>query len=541
MNCKFKFHMRTNESGKKPASSVDSSVKTCPSVHGKCPLGYLLAGIFLFSFSGMGSVAHSATYYLSPTGSNSQPGTSASPWKTFAFSIPKLQPGDTLFLQDGIYDHSNSGYPTINCTSNAKNGTSANPITIKALNERRAFLNIDGQQTAFRMENCSYWIIEGLRAKSQDKSDTPGAVDVFFVNKSSHLVFKRLLLSHNNRYKNSHLLLLWNSSKILVVESEFYSFQRHAIAAFGTSDSVFRRNYFNSRGRGDIFGGFKSLNKYRGDMGVTVYPGSNNIVENNISEGNVSVADVQSTRQAVGNKFLGNISRRDLYGLVLQSRGTGTKMPVDTIIENHVSISPTHYGIIARGTKNTRIKNVSLFGGSSGIIADFEQTGTGDGVYSIFSKNALVMDHSGYGFSTKFHTSWSHEYPNVYNNEINFNPDTNVLHRTGLNPGFGTCKVFVPHNSSLKGKGAGGEDIGGNILYRYENGVLTNKALWNSPTGEFPHGVRVPGVNDIAGSSVFDVHKRVNVNFNGCSLPDNYGSESDLTPKNLSVLSVTSG
>ncbi|MBI2557718.1 DUF1565 domain-containing protein [Candidatus Woesearchaeota archaeon] len=44
------------------------------------------------------------TYYISPTGSDSNPGTSASPWKTFAFTIPKLKAGDTLILKDGTYN-----------------------------------------------------------------------------------------------------------------------------------------------------------------------------------------------------------------------------------------------------------------------------------------------------------------------------------------------------------------------------------------------------------------------------------------------------
>jgi hypothetical protein len=92
-----------------------------------------------------------------------------------------------------------------------------------------------------------------------------------------------------------------------------------------------------------------------------------------------------------------------------------------------------------------------------------------------------------------------------------------------IDPQLGTCKVFIPSGSPMKGADKNGGDIGANVLYRYENGSLTNQPLWNPVTGEFPHGAIVAGVNDIAGSSAFDVHKRLNVNTNGCLLPAGYG------------------
>ena len=78
----------------------------------------------------------------------------------------------------------------------------------------------------------------------------------------------------------------------------------------------------------------------------------------------------------------------------------------------------------------------------------------------------------------------------------------------------------------MKVAGVGGADIGANVLYRYHNGSLTNQPLWDPVTGAFPHGAIVAGVNDIAGSSAFDVHKRLNVNTNGCPFPSGYASGS---------------
>jgi hypothetical protein len=79
-----------------------------------------------------------------------------------------------------------------------------------------------------------------------------------------------------------------------------------------------------------------------------------------------------------------------------------------------------------------------------------------------------------------------------------------------------------------------------NVLYRYEYGVLTSKPLWDAKTGKFPCGAIVPGVNDIPGASCFDVHKRLNVQSNGCSLPSTYGQQSvkSTSPQAVRILEV---
>ena len=107
--------------------------------------------------------------YISQTGSDANPGTQASPWRTFAHAIASLSPGDTLFLLDGTYQPaSGTGFVNINCSSNAKNGTASAPITIQALNERQAFIKGDGSGEPFHISNCSYWKIIGLHIEDGD-------------------------------------------------------------------------------------------------------------------------------------------------------------------------------------------------------------------------------------------------------------------------------------------------------------------------------------------------------------------------------------
>ncbi len=234
----------------------------------------------------------------------------------------------------------------------------------------------------------------------------------------------------------------------------------------------------------------------------------------------------------MGNRFLGNISLNDTYGIILQARGSGTsKMPRDTIIENHASINPRATGIFARGAQNTQIKNVSVIGGNAGIVADFQSINPGDGFYSIFTVNALVNNIRGVGFKMANQDEFSNRYPSSYNPRTDFFPHFNYFNARRDNPRLGSCKVFIPRTSTVKGRGERGEDIGANILYRYENGVLTSQPLWNPQTGAFPGGAIVAGINDISGSSLFDVHTRLNVNVNGCKFPENYrGGNSDMPP-----------
>jgi hypothetical protein len=77
-------------------------------------------------------------------------------------------------------------------------------------------------------------------------------------------------------------------------------------------------------------------------------------------------------------------------------------------------------------------------------------------------------------------------------------------------PGLGSCKVFIPDGSPMKGMGQNGEDVGANIVCRYENGMLqVGNPLWDPATGQFPCGAIYHGINDLSGESCFDVNKRL--------------------------------
>jgi hypothetical protein len=117
------------------------------------------------------------TYYISPTGADSNPGTILQPFKTWErISSPRwsniLQPGDIVYIRGGNYTspHANDGVSEAVYWSGI-NGTSSNYITIQAYPGEYPVLNCSNMTDAnsswpdkyiLYMSNCSYLKIKGL-------------------------------------------------------------------------------------------------------------------------------------------------------------------------------------------------------------------------------------------------------------------------------------------------------------------------------------------------------------------------------------------
>jgi hypothetical protein len=514
--------------------------------------------------------AGAATYYVTPANSLSA-------------AIASLYPGDTLILKDGIYSSI-----AINCSSGVRKGTALAPITIRAENERKAFIKSDGSRDALRMSYCSYWNIEGLRVESQDNpNSTYGAV--LIVEQSDHVNLRRIIGAHNNRYGNTHIISLNNVSYALIEECEAYYYHRHAFSAGSSSHIIFRRNFGNSRGYADLRTGdpmypsgtapkdgrvSHSNSADEGDEGITFYWTSDSIAENNIVEHSEGV-------QATGkrNKLLGNVSLEGDVGISFahncQDSGdvqrcgdaaTADELAEDNLAEHNLSVNSEIYGA-ACDSWNCTIKNMTVIGAEVwGFISRDRLSDSGaPGYDTSFNLSNSLFWNSARGIEVAVVrepvVSWLVEYSNIVANSVyDFYPyetpsDTSghiqasmSVVPTGIGLGFGQCMVFIPSSSNMKGRGKNGADIGANILYRYQDGVLTNQTLWNPTTGEFPHGAIVPGLNDVSGSSAFDVHKRLNVNYNGCSLPAGYGGSvpspapvTDVLAPTVTITSPTNG
>jgi hypothetical protein len=75
------------------------------------------------------------TFYVAPTGSNSNPGTQSQPWATINYAISQLVAGDVLRVMDGVYNE----YVHIN-----RSGTPTNRIVVMSHNKHGAKINATG-------------------------------------------------------------------------------------------------------------------------------------------------------------------------------------------------------------------------------------------------------------------------------------------------------------------------------------------------------------------------------------------------------------
>jgi hypothetical protein len=90
-----------------------------------------------------------ATTYVAITGSDSNPGTSASPFRTITFAYSKANPGDVVIVRPGVYT---DFYPNYGIHLN-RGGSAAAPLTLRS--ELRGAAVIDGQNLSSRPQGVN--------------------------------------------------------------------------------------------------------------------------------------------------------------------------------------------------------------------------------------------------------------------------------------------------------------------------------------------------------------------------------------------------
>lgn len=501
----------------------------------------LLVFLFLLVFS---TSAHAATYYISPTGSNANAGTSAgSPWLTFAYAInvARASCGDTLILANGTYGNTTS---TGNLLVSGLVCTLGDELTIRAQNSRQAKILDNGTGQSARTTNSAYIIFDGLYARSVDNSGatTSGQGEPFRVHGSNHIQIKNSMGVNSNRYANSHVVDVISSQDILVEDFEGYIYHRHCTMGFTSERMVVRRTYCNPRG-GKISGGFGTP-VGSGDALFSMYPCKGCILENGIFDGTTNPGYISELNANFnggillsGSRVLGSIGYKANYGngIYLASRTAAdlNHTPQSITIRDIALIdwASASSGIRVSDGVGIVVDHITVLStGSAGngiSTDDPASTGVGTASNSIAITNALVAGVTpGRGFHITGFTTWTGDEVISNGNGTAFSPPTpsNWTNTATGAHSMGTCKAWVPTGALGKGAGTGGSDIGATLLYRYVDGVLTTTPLWDTTTGAFPYGADDPdGVNRVAGQSLFDFHTRININTGGCPFPAGYG------------------
>jgi hypothetical protein len=485
--------------------------------------------------------AQSSTYYISPTGSDANPGTSAKPWLTFSHALNSSRAwcGDTLVLLNGTYG---DGTSTGKINVNGAVCTAGDELRISAQNQRKAKIVDSGSGVAIAVSKTAYLIVDGLVASSTDfspgtNSDRGRPIEV---RSSNHIIIRNAVVRNPNRYANAPLISMQDTQDSLVEDGEGYIFHRHCVGANHSERVIVRRMYCNPRG-GRIEtapGGLGGA-----DAVFSMYPCKDCILENSIGDGTTNAMFLNEMNATYtnnilmsGSKVLGSICYKCNYanGIYPNARKVAdlNHTPQNITIRDValIDFNSRSAAIRCSDCVNATIDHITVIGGGSGVsglLADDTSLGSSPTTNSITITNMLVTGLTGTAFRVTGYNTWSGDKNRSHLNGTLYSPshpsnwgDT----RTG-DPGLGTCKLWIPAGAWVKGAGTNGSDIGANILYRYVNGVLTNTPLWDPRTGEFPHGEDdLDETNNVAGQSLKDFHLRVNVNTGGCLFPRNYGN-----------------
>ena len=98
--------------------------------------------------------------YVSPTGSDSNPGTIAQPWKTIQKAVDSISAGKSIYVRSGIYNES------VNIKTS---GTATSPITLMAYPAETPLLN-GGSNVALKTDGgIGYWNVLNLTIQSTNR------------------------------------------------------------------------------------------------------------------------------------------------------------------------------------------------------------------------------------------------------------------------------------------------------------------------------------------------------------------------------------
>jgi hypothetical protein len=450
--------------------------------------------------------------YVSPNGSGTTC-SAASPCAISQIGVAAT-PGDTWVLKNGLYYGSGSVL-----FINGINGTSSSRIRVTAENPGGAILQGDGTSGhVLRVINASYWDFDNLVVRNRDNPNNTGSnASIIGTYNSNFMTFKKMVAADNNTYGNNDAVLL-QGNNILFEDSDILRSHRNFLACYpATSSNITIRRVYVGQPVAD------HSNSGPGD-GFVFYSCRDSINENSIAEG---LDGYGFTGWGNNNAIRGAIAMNNNGGLFNGTASSTADQGQNFTLTGYVGVANNGTCAYFRPAGNYVVEGVTCIGNQ--VMADNSIT-NGSSSFGVTIRNAMVKDvsHSGFylGQSNGSFTTKLVEYSEAWNTgginggwTLNNTPPG----PGDVDPGIGSCMVYVPDTSAYKGRGKGGADVGANVIYAYQDGALTSNKLWNSSTGKMRYGPPVvAGVNDSSTGFVRDtVGSRLNITTSGC-LPAGY-------------------
>lgn len=180
-------------------------------------------------------------YYVSPTGSDGNPGTASAPWKTLQYAVDQVPDGSKIIIRGGEYN----GF-TI-----ARSG-----ITLSGYPGEAVFVRGDGSNTyTTRILNSDHIYISGIRFHDNQKQYSAG---VYLENSTE------ITLKNNSFYNHRGFgIVTKNVSNVLIENNDLYDNANAIEIRYGSDGVVIKNNAIHHNSR-PVDGG-------RGAIGVTFY------------------------------------------------------------------------------------------------------------------------------------------------------------------------------------------------------------------------------------------------------------------------------
>lgn len=447
------------------------------------------------------------TYYISPTGSNGNNGTSSTtPWKTFKHSFSKMLPGDELVLKDGKYNLANStggihydtsAYPN---SGQAPSGIDINnPTLIRAENPGNVFIEIPlflGRST----RKDSYIKIQGLTINGGKLFNTSyvtikdtGFNNSFTIGTNDH---------HNgNSYNLIEDVWIWAKQKRIIA----LNYRAH--------NNVWRRVLV----RGDGCNLDACLGSGNPNVGFTIYDShdvsaQNVLIVDRILNGGRSYSDFASAQHTSDSQY--HLGRNEWLGIAaVNSEDNALIFEADSVIpydptwtiKNFLALGGRKGGLNI-GNMPYNIQNGKNGGATPNVIENatislipssiYDGIRLAPGQNNSTVKNVISHNAPRYGINSASQPN----YAAVYSaGTSNYNQTTCS---TGCYSDETTFDAAIPRpliietGSPLKGVGDGGSDIGASIYYQYgisgsRYGDTNYNTLSSTPLWPWPNEARI--------------------------------------------------
>ncbi len=395
------------------------------------------------------------------------------PLATFAVAVARLGLGNTLVIQDGTYNES------LNVTVV---GTGGDPIRIMAATNGGAIIDTPGQSPSCSVAASQNVELIGLRCLSSDTDSTTANLNVIAASKNVRLRW----ITATGAGADAPTIRIDNSDDVVMEDVAALGSNRTQLQIGNSKNVVVRRFFAVSDHSGDPDYMLKSFDCERCSFQNVVLRGTRNSTS---------------------------------YGVLLQSTGTEGASADDTHLEASVIYDLPNYGVVTKGTTKALSRNKL----SHLVIADSGNDRTKDGVFlrggadllidqvtlvNLASENIHVGEEPDNipTISMRLHNSLivggqnaisqsvtdsvdsiMSSYNNIfvesdpYTGAVAVTEEANVM----IDPAFPTATygfgAYLMQPEILQGVGDAGENIGAQVLYRYNDNGRSTVPLWPWP------------------------------------------------------------